>query len=325
MQIKNKKCFLLLLSMFNYTGYSNKKFFTFCFFLFLLNHTTAQILVDEAPRGLYYNRTARVKKLKDMKSFKDLFHSDKYLLGQNRISGNIAHNFQRVIIDDGVRRKPEYRNATSFFFRWRFFEEFSLNTTFFADYNKKAAARWIADFNYTVGRYNWRPRRFNFGYENYVNNKYTDNIETLLEKALEGYYYLSYNYALPEHISKGIRFDSTTSLRFTPFSRFALRYRDEFENVRYEGKPTVGIAGRFTFVWNFYIEGGLYYYFQPMFRQLPWDPDYTFGFGHFDHRAFRLSVTYGNWAINRFPGKPKTYKDYGFIDGNFKINFNWIW
>jgi hypothetical protein len=301
------------------------RYFTFFLFCLITSEFTAQIVVDEAPRGLYYRRTQRIKKFKDMKDFRDVFHYDKFLLGRNRIMGNVSYNVQRVIVDNGIERNTEWRNALSFYARYRFFEEFSVNGTFYLDFNRRAAARWIADFNYSIGRYNWRPRRFNYGYENYVNNKYTDDGATLAEKFMEGYYFLSYNYAFTDQFQRKIRLDSTTSLKFTPFVRWAFRYRDELERVHYEGKPTAGITGRYTLFWNIYIEGAVYYYFTPMFRQLPWDPDYTYGFGYFDYRSFRFSLTYGNWAVNRFPWKKQAYPDYGFFDGNFKLTVNWIW
>ncbi|MBA3664936.1 MAG: hypothetical protein H0W61_12110 [Bacteroidetes bacterium] len=300
--------------------------FLFVFLLsFIINNVTSQIVVDEAPRGLYYMRTARVKKFKDMKDFRDVFHNDKFLLGRNRISGSINYNVQRVLINDGLRTKSEFRNALGFFTRIRFFEEFSFNSTFYVDFNKRAAARWIADYSYSIGRYNWRPYRFNYGYENYINNKYTDNIDQFMEKFSEGYYFLSFNANVPDRIVKKIRLDSTTSIKFVPFVRYAFRYRDENEVVHYEGKPTAGISCRLTLFWNIYVEGAAYYYFDPMYRQLPWDPDYSYGFGYFDWRSFRASITYGNWAINRFPGKKNLYPEYGFFDGNFKVTLNWIW
>jgi hypothetical protein len=285
----------------------------------------AQIVVDEAPRGLYYARTARVKKFRDMKDFRDVFHSDKYLLGTNRISGNIAYYFQRIVLDDGLKKYDEYRSALGFFTRVRFFEEFSFNSTFFVDFNKKAAARWISDYTYSIGRYNWRPYRFNFGFENYTNHKYNDNLDMFLQKVTEGYFFISYNYVLPENPTKMIRLDSTSSFKVTPVVRWAVRYRDEFERVHYEGKPTLGVTARWTMFWNIYVEGGVYYYGTPYFRQLPWDPDYSYGFGYFDWRSFRFSITYGNWAVNRFPWKPKYYEHYGFLDGNFRFIVNWIW
>jgi hypothetical protein len=285
----------------------------------------SQILADEAPRPLYYERTQRITNFWKMRNFQDVFHSDKYLLGRDRFSGNIAYQFQRVLIsDDSKGQDFQYRSAMSFFLRWRFYEQISVNTTFYLDFNKKAAARWISDYTYTIGRYNWRPYKFNFGYENYQNNKYTDNWDTFLQKATEGFFFASYNYPLPDMIMNKLRLDSTTSIRFSPFARYALRYRDELERVHYEGKPCIGISARITLFWNIYIEGAVYHYFNPMYRQLPWDPDFTYGFGYFDWRSFRLSLTYGNWAVNRF-GRNSFFPHYGFLDGQFRVIFNWIW
>lgn len=305
--------------------FSLKNKLWFLCLVIISNTAYSQIIVDEAPRGLYYMRTQRVKKFKDMKDFRDVFHYDKYLLGRNRISGNLSYNFQRVLINDGFKNRAEYRSAMGIFTRIRFFEEFSFNTTFYIDFNKKAAARWVADYAYSIGRYNWRPYRFNYGYENYINNKYTDNINQFSQKFTEGYYFLSFNANVPDAITKKIKLDSTTSIKFVPFFRYAFRYRDENEVVHYEGKPTAGISGRFTLFWNIYVEGAVYYYFDPVYRQLPWDPDFSYGFGYFDWRSFRFSLTYGNWAINRFPGKKTAYPEYGFLDGNFKFVFNYIW
>lgn len=298
----------------------------FCFLIVNLFQLKAQIIVDETPKDRYYMRKARVTNFWQMKDFRDVFHVDKYLLGRQRFSGNIGYNWQRVLVaDDGKHVKYEYRSAMSFFLRWRFYEEFSLNTTFYADFNKKAAARWVSDFTYSIGRYQWRPHKINFGYENYQNNKYNDNLDALAEKFMEGYLFVSYNVWLPDVINRMIRIDSTSGLRISPLLRMAPRYRDELEKVHYDGKPQAGITARWIMFWNIYIEGGAYYYFTPYFRQLPWDPDFTYGFGYFDYRSFRFSLTYGNWAVNRWPGKARELKHYGFLDGNFRLIFNWQW
>jgi hypothetical protein len=287
---------------------------------------SSQIIQDEAPRDRYYMRKARVTNFWEMKDFRDVFYVDKYLLGRQRISGNISYNFQRVLLGESPKLDYEYRSALSIFTRIRLYEEISFNTTFYVDFNKRAAARWISDYAYSLGRYNWRPFKLNFGYENYQNNKYTDNLDQWAEKAMEGYLFLSYGLALPDKLFRYVKIDSTSAFRVTPFVRFAARYRDEVEKVHYEGKPTAGVSARLTLFWNIYVEAATYYYFTDIgYRQLPWDPDYSYGFGYFDYRAFRLSLTYGNWAVNRFPGKKNYFQHYGFLDGNFRLVLNWQW
>lgn len=287
----------------------------------------SQIILDEDPNRRYYNRTKRVTNFWEMQNMRDVTHKDKWLMGKNRISGNLSWNTQRVLIDDGRTYHSEIRNALGFFTRIRFFEEFSFNSTFYADFNRRAAARWIADFTYSIGRYNWRSKRFNFGYENYTNNKYTDSWQVLGKKFLEGYYFVSYN-LYSDSLDRKIRIDSTTSLRFTFFTRYSVHYRDEYEVTHgslFNGKPVGGIACRFTIFRGIYVEGALYVYDERSGKKQPWDPDYSYGFGYFDWRAFRISLTYGNWAVNRFPWNKQYYPHYGFWDGNFRIAANWVW
>jgi len=286
-----------------------------------------QIVVDEPPRAVYYQRTMRMNKVFKMQNMKDVLHYDKFLLGQDRISGNISYNTGRVVVNNGYETQKEYRSAIGFFTRIRFFEEFSFNSTFYKDYNPYAVAPWIADYTYSIGRYNWRPNKFNYGYENYVNNKYTDDPRIFGEKFLQGYYFLSYNQSLSNHLDKKIKLDSTTSIKFVYFARYAINYlnqSNEIEGGVLNGKSTVGVGTRFTIYRNVYVESAVYYYLDRS-KQQPWDPDYTYGFGYFDWRAFRLSLTYGNWAVNRFPWDKTYYPKYGFLDGNFRIVANYIW
>ncbi len=294
---------------------------------FHANRAPCQIQLDEEPKRLYYEYTGRVKKFKDMKDFRDVFHYNKLLLGKNRISGNISYNTGRVSIEDSDRIiHNEVRSAIGFFTRIRFFEQFSFNTTFYKDFNPRASAMWTSNYTYSLARYNWKSNKFNYGYENYVNNRYTDNIEEFGKKFLEGYYFISYSHSIR---NEKIKLDSTTNIKFTYFARYAIKYRDNNKVIHGgmgSGKPTIGGGVRMTLFWNIYVESAVYYYFPAEFeKQQPWDPDFTYGFGYFDWRSFRCSLTYGNWAVNRFPWNKTIYPNYGFLDGNFRLAANWIW
>lgn len=288
------------------------------------------IVLDEVPKGRYFERVAHRKtNFLEMEHFGDVFHSNKFLLGRNRISGSVSYNWGRVVLNDQDGYRSTYRNALGFFTRIRFYEEFSLNTTFYKNFNPEANVRWIGDFSYAIGRFTWRPNKFNYGYENFVHNKYTDSWDELGKKFMEGSYFVSYSHFLPEQVLDKIRLDSTTNVRLTYFTKYAVMYRDENDKRHgglLDGKPVMGMGIRYTMFWNIYIEGGTYFYFNPAKQQQPWDPDYSYGFGYFDWRAFRFSLTYGNWAINRFPWNgQKEYPYYGFLDGQFKFQLNYIW
>jgi hypothetical protein len=308
--------------------YRWKLYLFICFpAMFQFNFVLAQIELDEEPKRLYYERLARVRKFKDMKDFRDVFHYNKFLLGKNRISGNISYNTGRVVIENDDHEKVnEMRQAIGFFTRIRFFEQYSFNTTFYKDFNPKASARWTSNYTYSLARYNWKPNKFNYGYENYLNNRYSDDIEEMKRKFLEGYYFVSFSHNVAQKVFK---IDSTSNLKFTYFARYSIKYRDENEIIHgglTSGKPIVGAGFRATLFWNIYVESAVYYYFpSSMGKQQPWDPDYSYGFGYFDWRSFRCSLTYGNWAVNRFPWNKNYYPYYGFLDGNFRFLINWIW
>lgn len=295
---------------------------------FYADSAAAQIILDEAPKQLYYDRLVRVKKFKEMKDFRDVFHYNKVGMGRNRFSGNVAYNWGRVKVDNGIEKHDEYRQAIGLYARYRFLEEFYINVNLFKDFNNRAEARWISNFTYAVGRYNWRNRKINFGYENYVNNKYDDRPVTLANKFLEGFYFVSYNLFLSDSMTKRIRLDHTTSMRFIGFARYSVKYRDEYEVTHgglIGGKTVLGFSARYTIYKNMYVESALYFYPEPSIKKQPWDPDYSYGFGYFDWRSFRLSMTYGNWVINRFSWHKQYFPSYGFLDGNFRLTANWIW
>src|SRR3954465_9550151 len=78
--------------------------------------SVAQIKGEEEPKMLYWEQTHRVKKLKEAQNFRDVFHKDRYLMGKNRISGNISYNTGRVSVEDEKHVvHDEMRNALGFY------------------------------------------------------------------------------------------------------------------------------------------------------------------------------------------------------------------
>lgn len=295
--------------------------------LILFNNVFAQFQTNEERKRLYYDRTARITKFSDMKDMRDVFHKDKLLMGKNRIYGSHSFNMSRIFVDNGETKRYEIRSAIGYFLRIRFFEEFSFNTTFYQDFNQKASARWTSNYTYSLARYAWKPNSINFGYENYVNNRYTDNLKQVEEKFLQGYYFISYGDNF-DKLNPKIKLDETSNVKVTYVARYSIKYidtNDELHGGGTSGKTTLAIGVHYVIFKNIYVESAVYYYPKEGVKKQPWDPDYTYGFGYFDWRSFRLSATYGNWAVNRFPWNKTYYPNYGFLDGNFKISANWTW
>jgi hypothetical protein len=281
------------------------------------------ILLNEMPRSLYYDRTARIKDPKEWKCIGDILHYQKLGMRYDIFSGNISQNIGRVIISDS-ENISEIRNASSFYLRTRVIEEFYINLTFFKDWNPRARADWLSDFNYGFGRYNWRPKTWSYGYENYAPNKYNSSGRELLNNFLQGNFFVAYNNGIFQRLMEKMHVGNA-NFTITPFFRYSFQFIDASRNIkRGLGRPAMGISSRYNIWKGLYAEGAIYGYVSPRHKQ-PWDPDYTYGFGWFDWRPFRLSLTYGNWVINRFPWNEQQYPNYGFLDGNVRMVFNWAW
>jgi hypothetical protein len=302
----------------------------FIFFSIIgIGDAAAQIIIDEPPKPLYYERTKRITKFKDWNDFRDMLHWNHMAMGRRRFMGSISWNTGRVVIEDNEHKIHSItRSAMGYFIRYRFLEEFSVNATLYHEYNQKANVPWIADYNYSIGRYSWEDRKLNFGYENYVQNKYTDDAATHWDKFLQGYYYVAYNRYLGDKVGHHLAIDSTSGVRTVLFARYAFKYLNQYYQSLGDpshGKPWMGYSVRWIIYRSIYVEGALYYYFNSKIYQQPWDPDYTYGFGYFNWKSFRVSLTYGNWAVNRFPWHKNPYPYYGFQDGNLRILLNLVW
>lgn len=105
-------------------------------------------------------------------------------------------------------------------------------------------------------------------------------------------------------------------------SKFTYEYSDKYGvNTVGNHKFVLGTSVRWSIAKKFYVEGAAYYYPDKQ-SVLPWDPDFTYGFGYFNWEAFRLNISYGNWIANRFPWNDKTMQ-HGFNNGELKVMFTW--
>jgi len=84
----------------------------------------------------------------------------------------------------------------------------------------------------------------------------------------------------------------------------------------------VSVGVRSRFYRRLYVEGRAFLYPSP--EQQAWDPDFTYGIGWFDWRPGTLSVQYGNYSGNRWPGRGKAGTD-GIRNSSITIHFNAAW
>ena len=257
-------------------------------------------------------------------TMQDVIQKDCCLLGQYKISGSIGTFYNKITYLSPANQEINYnRYGLNFNVNTKFYKEFQLRLSFFADLNQdKTKPKWLSNLYYSLGVYNWKDKSFSYGYENYQPNRF-DGSYNLLTNMKRGFFFVSYNYYLLKNQSK-LKLDGTTQIYVSPFVRYQLEYTDRY-GVKVEGnnKFTLGTSARYVIWHNFYVEGAVYYYPDAK-SELPWDPDYTYGFGYFDWKSFKLNFSYGNWIANRFPGRDKQMKN-DFSNGEFKLSFSYIW
>jgi hypothetical protein len=257
-------------------------------------------------------------------TMQDVLKSDCCWLGQYKIMGNIGAFYSKITYLSPTEKEINYdRYGLNFNLNTKFYKEFQLRLSLYADMNQdENKPKWLSNLYYSLGNYNWRDRTFSYGYENYQPNRF-DGTYNWLDNLKRGFFFVSYNYYAFKDDSS-LKLDGTTQLFLTPFVRYQPEYTDRYgEKVLGNNKLTFGMASRYVIWHNFYVEGSIYLYPNAE-SKLPWDPDFTYGFGYFDWRSFKVNFSYGNWIANRFPWNDKEMKN-DFSNGEFKLMFSFIW
>lgn len=248
------------------------------------------------------------------------------IMGKSKIRGDIGYAFSLISYkpkDDTLYVFP--RNSVNINLDFNVYKHLHIRTSFYIDMNTSPIKPpFLSDLYYQIGWYDWHNKSFSFGYENYQphnlfqkNGRKTDwgtNFK-------RGMFFTSYNLDLIGRRSS-LKTDKTTQIRVTPAVKYIFEYTDKFGvNKAGNNKIILTTAARWTIVKNIYIEGAVFYY--PIGKsKLPWDADYTYGFGIFDWRAFKMNFSYGNWIANRFPGNKKEMQ-HDFFNGEVKATFTW--
>ena len=268
-----------------------------------------------------------------MQAPKGLVHKGKFKspFRERTFIGEIGFSGGRISYND--KKTGEIRRVVRFtglvHLSINLFEEVYLRGTFFKQFQDENLPPWTSDYYYILERFNWRPNTFSYGYENYTPNKYKASSLEVRQHLLQGRFYVSYGHNLPKKLINSLKIDNTTTWNIKYFVKYSINYQDELQRNYGEGKIgsgklLMGLATRYTIWNNIYIEGAIYY-FPERDKLVAWDPDYTYGFGYFDWRAFKVNFSYGNWVVNRFPWNEKELKYYGFLDGDFKLTFSYAW
>ncbi len=267
-------------------------------------------------QGFYHDGTS--------KTMQDVLKADCCLLGQYKINGSIGMFFNKITYLDPMKNEINYnRYGANFNITAKFYKEVQLRLSFYADLNQdQTKPKWLSNVYYAFGNYNWRDMTFSYGYENYQPNRF-DGSYDFWENMKRGFFFVSFNYYAINGGSK-LKIDESSQIYLSPFIRYQPEYTDRY-GVKVLGnhKLILGASSRYVIARNFYIEGAVYFYPKSE-SKVPWDPDFTYGFGLFDWKSFKVNFSYGNWIANRFPWNKKEMKN-DFSNGEFKLQFTYIW
>jgi len=245
----------------------------------------------------------------DNQSIGDVLNTNCCLMGKNIIKGDVGMAYSKITFANIEGGFTDYNRITSNVnLTISLYKDLQIRTSFYFDLNDdKTKPHWLSNMFYSIGYYNWRNNTFSYGYENYQPNKF-DGTFNFFDNMKRGFFFTSFNHYLIKDKS-ALKFDESSQIFVTPFVRYSPEYTDRFgTTVLGNNKLTLGTSMRYVIYKNIYIEGAVYYYPQKD-TQLPWDPDFTYGFGLFDWRSFKLNISYGNWIANRFPWNDKEMKN----------------
>jgi hypothetical protein len=201
---------------------------------------------------------------------------------------------------------------------------YSLALIFNLPLNEKVTKNmpWIADYSYMVVRSKYAPNTFYWGYSNFGYNKYSNSLKQFGHSFVSGNFLVGYFIRIPDSVMKFLKIFPSSKLAPSIQINYAPRYyneRGEFVND-YFGKPVLCLNLKYILFKNIFVNGSVSYYLRKNIK-LPWDSDYTYGFGFENWRPWKMSITYSNYT-NHFPGEPQTLNS-GFLYGSLSLSFNY--
>jgi hypothetical protein len=270
---------------------------------------------------------AEAQEKKYPEHFGDIFKSDKLLLGKKIFKGDVGFATSKISFVNDFNEPIEfYRLTSKVNFNINPFKDFYIKNTFYFDLVQNPdAPLWLSNHFYAIGVYNWRHKTFSYGYENYQPNRFNNAQFDYWTNMKRGLFFVSYNYEFNKerNPTNPLFFDETAKFLIVPKILVQPEFVDATNQTLGYIKLIMNANFRYVFFKNIYLETGLFYY--PIQKtKLPWDPDFTYGFGISDWRAFKINLTYGNWIANRYPWANKEMK-HGFMNGEFTLNINYAW
>jgi hypothetical protein len=156
---------------------------------------------------------------------------------------------------------------------------------------------WNPDYTYAFGYEDFRPGTWSLTYSNYSGTRWNR------ANFREGLWSLARRFELPKPVrpwflvGDGDDAVCRASVDLTP------RFADVGTGAYGSNRSALTLGCRYSRPRGWFADVTLFAY--PGGKQQPWDPDFTYVLGYADSRPGTISLQYGNYSGNRFPGRTR--------------------
>jgi hypothetical protein len=165
---------------------------------------------------------------------------------------------------------------------------------------------WNPDYSYSFGYDDWRPGTWSVTYSNYTGTRLHPD-PALGQGRLnfpEGTWSVTRRFALPEAWRPALLVGDGDDAACRAAFDWTPRFADVASSTLRRNRTAISAGCRYTRPEGWFAEFNAYAYPQSG-KQQPWDPDYTYVFGYSGWRDGSLSIQYGNYSGNRWPGRTR--------------------
>lgn len=185
---------------------------------------------------------------------------------------------------------------------------------------------WHPDFSYSFGYDDWHPDTWHLVYANYTGTRFHPDSargEGLFNFP-EGQWTAGRKFALPRPMEQVFLAGDGDRAICSANGHLMPRYEDFASGTTKSGKVSASLGCRYERPGGWYAQLQVYAY-PDRSQQQPWDPDFTYGFGYDDWRPGSISVRYGNYSGNRFPGRERAPGEGTFRSGSVTVSWRAQW
>jgi len=178
---------------------------------------------------------------------------------------------------------------------------------------------WNPDFFYAFGYEDFRPGTWSVVYANYTGTRFGGPVNFR-----EGVVQIAYRFALPQPMQRAFLFGDGDDATCRTGAEVTPSYVDLASLSTKHNRTALTLGCRYTRPEGWFAEVNVYAYPRHG-QQQPWDPDFTYAFGLWDWRPGTLSLQYGNYSGNRFPGRARSAGEGSLRSGSTMLSWRLDW